>query len=275
MDGAISNIIAKAAEANPRVDGDYEKDGLLYCGKCHTQKEYIVELLGKRVKVGCMCRCRTEEFDKWREETIRLNRIEAIKDSAYSEPSNRDCTFENDDGQHPEILAMCKNYVEQFEDFAADGKGLLLYGGVGTGKTYAALQILNALMDRMYTAYFDTFAQIANGLYNCGDKREYINALARYDILCIDDLAAERDSPWMLEQVFSVIDARCKAKKPLIVTTNLTSRQMYDKSDKDRARIYSRLYELCSPIEFVGEDKRIQNFRRDKAKYTQMLRKGL
>ena len=275
MDRAISDIVSKAAEVNPREDGDYEKDGLLYCGKCHTPKEHIVTLFGSRTKVPCMCKCRNDEFEAWRKETLWMNRVEALKDNAYSEPENRNCTFENDDGQHPEILIQCKNYVEQFDEFAAEGKGLLLYGDKGTGKTYAALQILNALMDRMYSAYFDTFAQIANGLFRCEDKREYINAFARYDILCIDDLAAERDSPWMMEQVFSVIDARCKARKPLIVTTNLTSRQMYDKSDIERARIYSRLYELCIPIEFVGEDKRIQNFRRDKAKYTQMLRKGL
>ena len=275
MDGAISNIIAKAAEANPRVDGDYEQDGLLYCGKCHTPKEHIVTLFGRRTKVPCMCKCRNDDFEAWRKETLRLNRIEALKDSAYSSYENRNCTFENDDGQHPEILKQCWNYVEQFAEFSAEGKGLLLYGDKGTGKTYAALQILNALMDRMYSAYFDTFAQIANGLFNCEDKREYINSFARYDILCIDDLAAERDSPWMLEQVFSVIDARCKARKPLIVTTNLTSRQMYDKSDIERARIYSRLYELCIPIEFTGEDKRIQNFRRDKSKFMQMLRKGI
>lgn len=275
MDRAISDIITKAAEANPRVDGDYELCGLLYCGKCHTPKEHIVTLGGRTIKVPVMCKCKSADFDNWREETIRMNRVEALKDSAYSEPENRNCTFENDDGQQPEILIQCKNYVEQFDEFAAAGKGLLLYGDIGTGKTYAALQILNALMDRMYTAYFDTFAQIANGLFRCEDKREYINSFARYDILCIDDLAAERDSQWMLEQVFSVIDARCKAVKPLIVTTNLTSRQMYDKSNKERARIYSRLYELCQPIEFVGADKRIQNFRRDKDKFTQMLRKGL
>lgn len=273
MDGAIADIVTRAAEANPRVEGDYERDGLLYCGKCNTPKEHIVELFGRRIKVACMCRCREEDFEKWRNETIRMNRVEALKDSAYSESENRNCTFENDDGQHPDILLQCKNYVEQFEEFAAAGKGLLLYGDKGTGKTYAALQILNALMDKMYSAYFDTFAQIANGLFKCEDKREYINSFAYYDILCIDDLAAERDSSWMNEQIFSVIDARCKARKPLIVTTNLTSRQMYDKSDIGRARIYSRLYELCIPIEFTGEDKRIQNFRRDKMKFTQMLRK--
>lgn len=275
MDRAISDIIAKAAEVNPREDGDYEKDGLLYCGKCNTPKEHIVTLFGSRTKVPCMCKCRNDDFEAWRKETIRQNRVEALKDNAYSEPENRNCTFENDDGQHPEILAQCKNYVEQFEEFAAAGKGLLLYGDIGTGKTYAALQILNALMDRMYTAYFNTFAQIANELFHCDDKCEYINSFARYDILCIDDLGAEHDSQWMTEQVFSVIDTRCNSGKPLIVTTNLTSRQMYDKSNKERARIYSRLYELCIPIEFTGEDKRIQNFRRDKAKFTQMLRKGL
>lgn len=268
----LGDIMTAAKQANPREDGDYEHDGLLYCGKCNTPKEHIITVCGTPLKVACMCRCRSAKFETERAEEQKRNRTEALKDRAFADKSLRDCTFENDDGTNPELTKKCRNYVENFAEFYESGKGLLLYGTCGTGKTYAALEIANALTDRMHSVRFSTFAAIANELFDNPDRQEYINALAQnYSLLIIDDYAAERNTPWMQEQLFSVIDARCKARKPLIVTTNLTRNQMFDKSDTARYRICSRLCELCIAIEASGKDRRIQQYINNKQHYEDLL----
>lgn len=270
--GMIDGIAEAAKNANPALDGDYIENGLLHCGKCHTPKEHIVTICGSDRKVACMCKCRAEEFEKSRKEFERHNRIEALKDSAYSDPALRHCCFANDDGTNPELTKKCLNYVKNFRKFYDDGKGLLLFGTCGVGKTYAALEIANALMDELYSARFSTFAAIANDLFDNPSKQAYINALTQnYDLLCIDDYAAERNTPWMNEQLFSVIDARCKAKKPLIVTTNLTRSEMFDKTNTERYRICSRLTELCIAVEVGGKDRRIKNYIKAKAEYETLL----
>lgn len=60
MDGIIEGL-AKAAATNFKPkEGDYIKDGLLYCGKCHTPKQCEVEIGGRVIKPKCQ-----EECGKW------------------------------------------------------------------------------------------------------------------------------------------------------------------------------------------------------------------
>lgn len=268
----LTKIAQAAKEANPREDGDYTENGLLHCGKCHTPKETTVTLGGRETKVSCMCKCREEQAEAKRKKFIHDSRAEALKDSAYGDKALRNCCFENDDGTNPELTKKCRNYVENFERFSESGKGLLFFGSCGTGKTYAALEIANALMDKLYSVKFATFAAIANELFDNPEKQGYINRLAQdYDLLCIDDYAAERNTPWMNEQLFAVIDARCKAHKPLIVTTNLTRDEMFDRKNIDRYRICSRLLELCIAVEVNGKDRRISDYIKNKAEFEDLL----
>lgn len=71
-------------------------------------------------------------------------------------------------------------------------------------------------------------------------------------LLIIDDLGAERSTDYALEKVYGIIDNRYRAKKPLILTTNLTLRQMQEATDIRYARIYDRIFEMCYPMEFSG-----------------------
>ena len=79
-----------------------------------------------------------------------------------------------------------------------------------------------------------------------------------YDLLILDDLGAERGTEYALEQVFAVIDARYRSRKPLIVTTNLTLNALKHPDDLAHARIYDRILEICAPILFGGENLRVE-----------------
>lgn len=66
----------------------------------------------------------------------------------------------------------------------------------------------------------------------------------------------ERGTEYGLGQVYNVIDSRYISKKPLIATTNLTPEHLKNSEDVPHARIYGRLFEMCTPVRFTGDDFR-------------------
>ena len=94
-------------------------------------------------------------------------------------------------------------------------------------------------------------------------KQNYIDNLNNFDLLVIDDLASERDTEYMGEIVQNIIDSRYRAGLPLIITTNLTSEELKKPLEIRKKRIYSRLFEMCYPIEVKGKDRRKQKLREE------------
>ena len=95
------------------------------------------------------------------------------------------------------------------------------------------------------------FNTIIDDMFPLEDKTEYINALARYELLILDDLGTERNSEYALGIVFSVIDRRYQSGRPLIVTTNLPIKQLKEETNIEKKRIYDRILEICVPL-YVG-----------------------
>jgi DNA replication protein DnaC len=161
-------------------------------------------------------------------------------------------------------MEAARRYAINFDEFRKQGKGLLLFGTVGTGKTYAAACIANALIDRGIPVLMTNFARIANTVGGMWEgKQEYYDSLNKFPLLILDDLAAERKTEYMSEIVFNVIDARYRAGLPLIITTNLTSEELKHPSDISYQRTFSRLLEMCLPVEVKGKDKRLERLKAD------------
>lgn len=173
------NAIEQIATINALTQSsDYVKDGVLYCGKCHTPKEHIGKCMGLVRKVPCLCNCKTEELETERQQREWLKLQERIKEYrklGFTEKDMRSWSFESDDGGNPKITKAMKNYVDNFQTFKEQGKGLLLYGGVGTGKTFAAACIVNALIDKAVPCLITNFARVLNTLWSVEDKQEYID----------------------------------------------------------------------------------------------------
>lgn len=79
-----------------------------------------------------------------------------------------------------------------------------------------------------------------------------VDRLCSYPLLIIDDFGIERGTEYALEQVYNIIDARYRSKKPLIVTTNLTLTDLKNPQDVAHARIYDRLRIHVQPHLFCG-----------------------
>ena len=76
------------------------------------------------------------------------------------------------------------------------------------------------------------------------------------DLLILDDLGAERTTPFAQEFVYAVVDGRYNARKPMVVSTNLTRSELVHTPDITQQRIYNRVLEVCYPLEFKTGRKR-------------------
>ena len=140
---------------------------------------------------------------------------------------------------------------------AGKNVGLLLWGGVGTGKSFMAGCIANALMEQEVAVCMTNFARIMNELNSTfAGRNEVVDRLCSYLLLVIDDFGMERGTEYALEQIYNIIDSRYRSRKPLIVTTNLTLTELKNPQDTAHARIYDRLLELCTPIACTGPSMR-------------------
>lgn len=271
----ISGIAANAEKANPAQADDYMKDGLLICGKCHTPKQCRIEWFGKESIVPCLCKCGVEKRDAEEEERKRHERmmdIRRMRDLGFADAEMQNWTFERDDGTNEILSQAARKYVEKFDEMKKRGQGLLLFGEVGTGKTFISACIANALIDKGYPCLVTNFARLVNtlsGMYE--GKQNYIDNLNNFDLLVIDDLASERDTEYMGEIVQNIIDSRYRAGLPLIITTNLTSEELKKPLEIRKKRIYSRLFEMCFPIEVKGKDRRKQKLREEFGEIGEML----
>lgn len=220
--------------------------------------------------------CIYESEAQKREESSRQLRekqeeISRRKSSSLQDKALFDYTFSNDSGINPEIQ-KAHDYVEHWPEMKEKSIGLLLWGDVGTGKSFFAGCIANALLEQGISVLMTNFAKILNTLtgMHFDDRNAYINSLNQYSLLIIDDLGAERNSEFALEQIFNVIDSRYRSKKPLIVTTNLTLEELYHPPDTAHLRIYDRILERCVPLKINN-----QNIRKINAKENMKQAKAL
>lgn len=256
----VSGILDKLALKDNYEEGDYVVDGLLYCGKCHTKKQTRVHPLGEERIVVCTCQCKREAQEKEEAERKQRDEFEAIRRLRVTGFANSEMlgwTFSKDDGMDTKLSKAARRYVENWNKVYSDNIGLLLFGPVGTGKTFFAACIVNALIDKNIPCLMTNFARISMDMQSDFEgRRDYIDNIMKYKLLVIDDLAAERKTEYMDEVVQTVIDARYRTGKPLIVTTNLTKDELTNPSDMTKKRTYSRLFEMCHPIEVTGYDRR-------------------
>jgi len=266
------DAIAKKAEQNSaQNEVDYiGEDGLLVCGYCHTAKQARIPRFvgsidfGEEKVVSAMCKC---EAEKWEEEKDKIRKVDLIRKLKIevfpackynSNPENdmSKWTFENDKGYQPELIRKAINYVKDFENYKAIGKGMLLYGETGVGKSYAAACIANALVDKGISVIMTSFAFIASELQGAQEKKSYYNRLNNCSLLILDDLAAERDTEYMKEIVHTVIDNRLSTGLPMIITSNLTNEELRNPASMKDKRLFSRLSKACHPVLVKGDDLR-------------------
>ncbi len=279
MNTILSAVIETADAANIAPD-DYinPEDGLKYCGKCHTPKEAFFSeehRFGSYDRHPTDCKCAAEEKERHEAEMRELNRINHInllRSEAFRDIPAAAWRFDNAPVMTAQLV-KAKEYAEKWDDFRREGIGLLLFGNVGTGKSYAAGCIANALIERMISVLYVDMTDVVGRMQgNFGaDRDSYLKRLTRPDLLILDDLGAERNTSYSKERVFDVVNRRLLSHKPMIITTNISLSAMQKATDLYDRRIYDRILEVCVPILFDGENFRKGNAAENLKKAAQIL----
>lgn len=262
LEGLIQSAEAQFGEHH--FDGTRLKaDGLHYCTVCHTPRQYKLEAaLGDSVDsrlVPVACACQRAEMDKEKDaerSEERRRMINEIRQTGLPSAAYYTSTFAVDDSPTSKVSIICRNYVKNWYKAKYQNVGMILNGGVGTGKTFYACCIANALIDvGISVAITSTSEVLRRGFDN--EKAAYIRRIVQNDLLIIDDLGSERNTPYGLEWLYNMIDERDKIGLPLIVTTNLSVTQMQNEIYISYKRIFDRLLGMCKvQVRCEGESRR-------------------
>jgi DNA replication protein DnaC len=160
-------------------------------------------------------------------------------------------------GPAPRIV---RDYARRIDAQLDAGRGLWIFGGVGTGKTTLAMLVSRHALDagrsvaiysmpRLLAELRETYDDDAEQSYT-----EMLDRLASVDLLHIDDFGAEQATPWVQEQFYALINARYEDERAVLVTTNIEQRD--DLVEQIGERTVSRLQEMCELIPLFGDDAR-------------------
>ena len=246
-------------EINPVGANDYVgEDGLIVCGVCGRRKQYRVVFGSLKKVVPCICKCREEELERKKEQDEyeqRMYVINRLKDASMMASKYRDASFSRyrirKENQRAYKLAV--NYINRFSEMRKKNQGLLLYGPVGTGKSYTAACIANALMEKRVPVVMTSFVKILQDIQGNVKESDYIQILNSASLLIIDDLGTENLTPFVISQLFHVINSRDLSRKTTIISTNLSPEELQSTYTE---RISSRLMGQYTPIPVFGEDLR-------------------
>ncbi len=264
----------------PPQDDEYiGDDGLIYCKKCRTARQ---QWFGKGTKVAILaelrCDCLERESQKEAYEQAideKKKQIEKARAEAIEVATYRTFRFESDDGKTPKITKVAQKYVDMFDLMKQKGQGLMFWGAVGTGKTYLAMCIANALIDKQYRIKCTTLSQVVKQAQDFKNADEYLDEMKKCDCIVVDDVGTERGTAFANEQIFNFIDMCNIRNIPLIITTNLLPSELEtaskDTADLTFARIYSRILEKCYPIKVNEVNRREENAKSNKEKLNELL----
>lgn len=150
----------------------------------------------------------------------------------------------------------CKNYAA---NFSKDAGNLLFVGGTGLGKTFLSACIARSVADHGYSVMYETashlFAKLEQARFNASDEtRREAEKFTACDLLIIDDLGTELPGQFVTASLYSLLNDRILAAKPMVVSTNLNIDEM---PRRYSPQIASRLHGNFTRLTFVGEDIRV------------------
>jgi DNA replication protein DnaC len=191
---------------------------------------------------------------QWKQEKIdRMMRISGV-DGCFRDKRLKDIK----DGSN--LFQECQKYVDGWEQMKTQGFGFYFWGNVGAGKTHTAAAIANELMEKKQVeVLFLSMPEAVTRVKKTfdtelkGEDARLFDRMKEVELLILDDLGVEKNSEWLTDQMYQIIDHRWKNKKPLIVTTNLS---IEDLGMIYKPQVASRLCGCCKPIKFTNKDRR-------------------
>jgi DNA replication protein DnaC len=239
-------------------------------------------LIDEQTNTASDCRCRAGRIARRRASALEGRVPRRYRGASFDRPPVL--------GMPEPVVSAVRAYVSNLSERIEEGRGMWMVGDIGTGKTTLAMIVSSAALDAGHSVAIYSLPRLLNLIRDeIGTENSLLDLLDRLssvDLLHIDDLGAQHTTPWRLEQLYSIVDARYQAGRPIIATTNLMpdalaeqmgqrttitvsddgagdkkveERRTYsdDASEVVGKRIVSRLVEMCGdPLPLYGEDKR-------------------
>lgn len=199
-------------------------------------------VVDERTREAAECRCMPEQ---------RARRM-AGQLRARIPREYRDASFE-----HSNIATMprpavrtVREYVDTLPERLSEGDGLWISGGVGAGKTWLAMLVARYAIEQGHGVAVYSVPRLLSEIRRTYDGEglstlELLDQLTSVSLLVLDDVGTERSNPWVLEQLYTIINERWQEQRSIVLTTNLDRDAMQEQIGE---RTVSRLEGMCQSI---------------------------
>lgn len=162
-----------------------------------------------------------------------------------------------------------KDFITNFNDISKNSlPNILLYGETGVGKTYLTNCIAKELMDKSKSVVYLSAIRLMEILADSAFDREPYAKEQRInifeaDLLIIDDLGTEMQNNFSASAFFNCINERSLAKKPIIISTNLSLQEIRERYSE---RVFSRITSTYKLYKIYGNDLRLKTYKNTQMK---------
>ena len=223
------------------------------------------------------CECREQRLKRGRSRGVASVIPPRYRGVSFDRPPVSDMAR---DLETKAAVTETRKFIDSLDENLTAGKGIWFLGEVGTGKTTLAMLISKAALERGHSVAIYSMPKLLARIRRTYEEEpgtdsysQFFERLTSADLLHIDDLGAERQTEWVIEQLYSIVNERYEAQRSIMFTTNAEQVEEKDEEpDRRRARgggpemavekqigrrTFSRLVEVCGdPVSLYGPDHR-------------------
>jgi DNA replication protein DnaC len=197
------------------------------------------------------CQCRPQRVALAKARSLSAVIPRRYRDVAFDRPPVTDID--------PQVVAATRRFADRINEQLDGGRGLWFMGPVGTGKTTLAMLVAKSALREGRSVAIYSLPRLLNEIRDTHRaERSHVDLLDRLtavDLLHIDDVGAQRTTDWVLEELYSIVNARYEDERSMVITTNILDREAL--CEQITERTVSRLTEMCDELPLIGDDRRM------------------